>query len=72
MALETDSVSGRGLSPRLGAGKVRHVDTLCLLVQGVFHRREATVRKIPGIIKEADRMTRRKENLCAKRELPLH
>ena len=37
VALETDSVSGRGMSLRLGAGKVRHVDTQWLSMQGVFH-----------------------------------
>ena len=32
---------------RLGAAKVRHVNTQWLWVQGVFHRREATIRETP-------------------------
>ena len=52
VALETDSVPGRGMSPRLRGGKVRQsghtMDTQWLWVQGVFHRREATVRNIRG------------------------
>ena len=55
---ETDSVAGRGMSLRLGAGKVRHVETQWLWVQGVFHRKEATIRKIPGVTNEADLMTK--------------
>ena len=57
VALETDSVSGSGMSLRLGAGKVRHVDTQWLWAQGVFHRRGATIRKIPGVSNEADFVT---------------
>ena len=57
VARETGSVSERGMSPRLG-GRVRHVDTRWLLVQGVFHKREATIPKIPGISNEADLMTK--------------
>ena len=60
VALETDSVSGRGVSLRLGFWRVRHVDTQWLCVQGVFHRREATIRKIPGVSNGADFMT----NFC--------
>ena len=56
--LETDSVAGRGMSLRLGAGKVRHVETQWLWVQGVFHRREAEIRKIPSIKNGADLMTK--------------
>ncbi len=55
---ETDSVAGRGMSLRLGAGKVRHVETQWLWVQGVSHRKEATIRKIPGVTNEADLMTK--------------
>ena len=43
-----DSVSGRGMSLCLGAANVRHVDTQWLWVQGSFHKRDATIRKIPG------------------------
>ena len=58
LVIETDLVAGRGMSLRLGAGKVRHVETQWLWVQGVFHRKEATIRKIPGATNEADLMTK--------------
>ena len=58
IVIETDSVAGRGMSLRLGAGKVRHVETQWLWVQGVSHRKEATIRKIPGATNEADLMTK--------------
>ena len=57
VALKTDSASGRGISFRLGARKVRHVDTQWLWLQRVFHRREATIPKIPGRSTDADFMT---------------
>ena len=47
VALETCSVSGPGMSQRLGAGMVRHVETQWLWVQGVFHRRGALIPKTP-------------------------
>ena len=50
--------SGRGMSLRLGAGKVPHVDTQRLWVQGSFHRRDATIRKSTGIRNEADLLTK--------------
>ena len=37
---------------------MRHVETQWLWIQGVFHRREATIRKIPGVTNEADLMTK--------------
>ena len=58
VAIETDSVAGRGMALRLGAGKVRHIDTQWLWVQGVFHFKEATIKKIPGIENEGDLMTK--------------
>ena len=57
VALETDSVSGRGMSRRL-SGKVRQVNTQWFRVQCVFHRREATLRKISGISNEANLRTK--------------
>jgi hypothetical protein len=58
LQVETDSVAGRGMALRLGAGKVRHIDTQWLWVQGVFNRREATILKIPGLTNDADLMTK--------------
>ena len=46
VALETDSVSGRGMSLRLGAENGRHVDAQWLWVQAVVRRREATIRTV--------------------------
>ena len=43
VALET----GPGMSQRLGAGMVRHVETQWLWVQGVLHRRAALIPKTP-------------------------
>ena len=57
VVIETDAVDGRGVSLRLSAGKERHADTQWSWLQGVFHRREATTREIPGISNEADLMT---------------
>ena len=57
VALETDSVSGRGTSPRLGARNGRHVDTQWLWVQAVVRRREAAIRRVPGTSNEADFVT---------------
>ena len=34
------------------------METQWLWVQGVFHRKEATIRKIPGVTNEADLMTK--------------
>ena len=48
VSLETDSVSGRGMSVRLGAAKVRHVDVEWLWVHGVFQRREAEKTQEPA------------------------
>ena len=58
VALVTDSMSGCGMSPRQGAGKVTHVDNQWLREQGVFHRGEATIRKIPRASNEAGLMTK--------------
>ncbi len=58
VVLETDSVAVRGMALRLGAGKVWQLDTQWLWVQGVFHRRDASIRKIPGDKNEADLMTK--------------
>ena len=37
---------------------MRHVETQWLWVQGVFHRKEAVIRKIVGASNEADLMTK--------------
>ena len=58
VAIETDSVAGRGMALRLVAFKVRHIDTQWLWVQGVFQRKEGTIKKIPGIENEAALMTK--------------
>jgi hypothetical protein len=58
LQLETDSSAARGMSLRLGAGKVRHIDTQWLWVQGVFNRKEAVIKKIPGATNDADLMTK--------------
>ena len=46
------------MSLRLGAGKVRQVDTPWLWAQGVIHRREATIREKPRTSNETDLMTK--------------
>ena len=46
------------MGQRLGAGKVRHLQTQYLWVQDVFHTRRATLRKIPGPLNPADLMTK--------------
>jgi hypothetical protein len=58
LQLETDSVAGRGMALRLGAGKVRHIDAQWLWVQGIFNRREAVIKKIPGVTNDADLLTK--------------
>ena len=42
------------IGDRFGAGKERHVDTQWLRVHKVFHRRRATILKIPGASNQSD------------------
>ena len=58
IAVETDSVAARGMALRLGAGKIRHIDTQWLWVQRIFHERKCSIKKIPGSDNEADLMTK--------------
>lgn len=57
VGIETDFAAGRGLSLRLGAGKVRHVDTQWLWIQVAFHGKETTFNDIADLTNEADLMT---------------
>ena len=45
LGVETDSAAGRGMSLRLGVGKVRHVDTQWLWLHGVFNRKRRRSRR---------------------------
>ncbi len=58
LEVATDASAGRGIALRLGAGKLRHLHTQYLWAQGVYHRREAVLIKIPGLGNEADLMTK--------------
>ena len=58
LEVATDASAGRGIALRLGAGKLRHLHTQYLWAQGVYHRREAVLIKIPGLSNEADLMTK--------------
>jgi hypothetical protein len=58
LIIETDATAGRGMALRLGAGKVRHLHTQYLWVQGVFHQKRARLNKVPGNHNTADMMTK--------------
>ena len=58
LVVSTDATAGKGIAPRLGAGKVRHLHTQYLWAQGVFDRREADLRKIDTETNVADLMTK--------------
>ena len=49
--LETDSVAGRSMALRSGAGKVRHLDIKLLWVRGVFILRRVPFEtsQVPGV-----------------------
>jgi hypothetical protein len=61
LEVETDASAGRGIALRLGAGKIRHLHTQYLRVQGTFNRREAKLNKIDGDKNQADLMTKHLE-----------
>ena len=58
LIIETDATAGRGMALRLGAGRVRHLHTQYLWVQGVFHEKRARLDKVPGNHNTADMMTK--------------
>ena len=58
IVIETDASAGKGIALRLGAGKVKHLETIHLWSQRVFYDRLAEVRKIPRSYNSADIGTR--------------
>ena len=59
LVVSTDATAGKGIALGLGAGKVRRLHAQYLWAQGVFHRREADLRKIGMEGNVADLMTKR-------------
>ena len=56
--VETDASAGKGIALRLGAGKVRHLETQYLWSQRIFYDKKAEVKKIPREENESDLGTR--------------
>ena len=52
--LETDSSAAKGVASRRGVGKIRHLHTPLLWLQGRVQRKELKVWKIGGKTNEAD------------------
>ena len=52
--LETDSSAAKGVASRRGVGKIRHLHTPLLWLQGRVRRKELKVWKIDGKTNEAD------------------
>ena len=52
--IETDSSAAKGVASRRGVGKIRHLHTPLLWLQGRVQRKELKVWKIDGKTNEAD------------------
>ena len=58
ITIETDASAGKGIAMRLGAGKMKHLETQWLWSQRVFYDKLAEVKKIPRKENSADIGTR--------------
>ena len=58
IVIETDASAGKGIAMRLGAGKLKHLETQWLWSQRIFYDRLAEVKKIPRKENSADIGTR--------------
>ena len=58
IVIETDSSAGKGIALRLGAGKLKHIETQYLWSQKVFYDKLAELKKIPRGDNAADIGTR--------------
>ena len=58
IVVETDATAGKGIAQRLGAGKLKHIETRYLWSQRVFYDRLAEVKKIPRAMNASDIGTR--------------
>ena len=56
--IETDASAGKGIAMRLGAGKMKHLETQWLWSQRIFYDRLAEINKIPRKDNSADIGTR--------------
>ena len=56
--IETDATAGKGIAQRLGAGKLKHIETRYLWSQRVFYDRLAELKKIPRALNASDIGTR--------------
>ena len=54
LMLETDATAGKGMVQRLGAGRVKHIETQFLWIQRIFYEKKASIRKIPRTVNGAD------------------
>ena len=54
LELETDATAGKGIVQRLGAGRLKHMETQYLWIQRVFYNKKASIRKIPRANNAAD------------------
>ena len=58
LRLKTDATAAMGMARRLGVGKVRHLDTALLWVQGHVRSGEVLLDKIPGQDNPGDALTK--------------
>ena len=54
LELQTDATAGKGIVLRLGAGRIKHIETQFLWLQRVFYEKKASIKKIPREINGSD------------------
>ena len=67
IVIETDASAGKGIALRLGAGKLKHIETQYLWSQKVFYDKLAELKKIPRGENAADIGTRH----CTAKEIEI-
>ena len=68
LGLETDAAAGKGIVQRLGAGRIKHIETQYLWIQRIFYERKASIRKIPRADNASDMGTHH----CSGAEIEQH
>ena len=68
LELQTDATAGKGIVLRLGAGRIKHIETQFLWIQRVFYEKRASIKKIPREINGSDLGTHH----CTSAEIAKH